>query len=237
MRPDQVADAIGHLEASTNSQDLVDRLSGTLANYGIKGLWMTVLAPDGTKDMIHSRHSGMPKDYLQHYVERRYDHHSPIIARMRRGDRVVQWEHLVIEGSGTKALFARRIIEESRDAGMQFGISVPVHQSGDLVGWASVAFTSGSPDPETSNYVQIIALAAHQRFLRFTEPEEQSHLTRRELEVLLWASEGKTSEAIAGLLGVSTRTAESHLDNAIHKLQATNRTQAVVRAIRQGLIR
>ena len=237
MRPDQVVDTIGHLESSTSSQELVDRLVAVLSNFGIKGLSLTSLSPTGTSNMILSKHSGMPKDYLQHYVERRYDHHSPLLARMRRGHRVVLWESLIDDGLSKQTILAQKILQEGRDAGLQFGISVAVHHGSDLVGWASVAFISGSPDPETSNYVQIIALAAHQRFLRFTESDQYIALTRRELEVLLWASEGKTSEVIAGLLGVSTRTAESHLDNAIHKLKATNRTQAVVRAIRQGLIR
>ncbi|MBO6918479.1 MAG: helix-turn-helix transcriptional regulator [Rhizobiaceae bacterium] len=61
-------------------------------------------------------------------------------------------------------------------------------------------------------------------------------LTPREHEVLRWASEGKTSQEISTILGISPKTVNLHADNSINKLNAANRTNAVVRAIRLGLI-
>lgn len=61
-------------------------------------------------------------------------------------------------------------------------------------------------------------------------------LTKREYEVLGWASEGKTSLEISGILGISPKTVNLHADNLINKLNASNRTHAVVRAIHLGLI-
>lgn len=61
-------------------------------------------------------------------------------------------------------------------------------------------------------------------------------LTPREHEVLRWASEGKTSQEISTILGISPKTVNLHADNSINKLNAANRTNAVVRAIRMGLI-
>lgn len=62
------------------------------------------------------------------------------------------------------------------------------------------------------------------------------NLTRREHEVLRWASEGKTSQDISMILGISHKTVNLHAENLINKLGASNRTNAVVRAIRLGLI-
>lgn len=64
--------------------------------------------------------------------------------------------------------------------------------------------------------------------------DRQRILTRREIEVLGWVARGKTCNEIGTILGIATRTASSHVDSATRKLQATNRTNAVVEAIRMG---
>ena len=61
-------------------------------------------------------------------------------------------------------------------------------------------------------------------------------LTERERECLFWVAEGKTTEEVGVILGVSTSTANSHLTNAIQKLGARNRALAIATAIRHGLI-
>jgi len=62
------------------------------------------------------------------------------------------------------------------------------------------------------------------------------HLTEREKEVLTWVSRGKTSSEIAIILGLSERTVNFHCDQAMKRLDVTNRTQAVATAIAHGLI-
>lgn len=56
------------------------------------------------------------------------------------------------------------------------------------------------------------------------------HLTARELEVLRLAAEGLTNSEIGRVLYVSPHTAEYHMRNALRKLGAKNRTEAVVHA-------
>jgi DNA-binding NarL/FixJ family response regulator len=55
-------------------------------------------------------------------------------------------------------------------------------------------------------------------------------LNDREIEALTWVARGKTSAQIAGLVGLSKRTIDFHLDNARIKLGATTRTQAAIKA-------
>ena len=66
--------------------------------------------------------------------------------------------------------------------------------------------------------------------------DAQFHLTRREKEVLTWVGRGKTSSEIAIILGLSERTVNFHCDQAMKRLDVINRTQAVAKAIAQGLI-
>lgn len=62
-------------------------------------------------------------------------------------------------------------------------------------------------------------------------------LTFRELTVLHLVAAGKTDAEIARLLGISMRTAQAHLAKILLRMKASTRTEASVRAVREGLIR
>jgi len=66
--------------------------------------------------------------------------------------------------------------------------------------------------------------------------EDFSPLTDRELEVLALVAEGLTNRDIGRQLSISLRTVEAHLTHIYDKLDVGSRTEAVVRAMRQGWI-
>jgi DNA-binding NarL/FixJ family response regulator len=61
-------------------------------------------------------------------------------------------------------------------------------------------------------------------------------LTLREIQVLELLAEGLSNKAIAGRLGISDQTVKFHVASLSGKLGAVNRTDAVRRAVRRGLI-
>lgn len=61
-------------------------------------------------------------------------------------------------------------------------------------------------------------------------------LTPREIEVLELVAEGLSNKAVATRLGISDQTVKFHLTAISGKLGAMNRTDAVRRAVRRGLI-
>jgi DNA-binding NarL/FixJ family response regulator len=61
-------------------------------------------------------------------------------------------------------------------------------------------------------------------------------LTPREQEVLELLAEGLSNQSIAGRLSISGHTVKFHVSSICAKLGADNRTDAVRRAVRQGLI-
>lgn len=61
-------------------------------------------------------------------------------------------------------------------------------------------------------------------------------LTERELEVLSLTGKGYTNKAIGVQLGISDRTVQGHLAKIYNKLNASSRTEAVMRAVSLGLI-
>lgn len=82
-------------------------------------------------------------------------------------------------------------------------------------------------DPEITRKVM-----AHVSGSRLGAPVER--LTDRELEVLGLAAKGFTNKAIGLQLSISDRTVQGHLAKIFNKLQASSRTEAVMRAVSLG---
>lgn len=88
--------------------------------------------------------------------------------------------------------------------------------------------------------LQLFAVHAQDSAMRLLLPPaqqpERPALTPRELEVLRWTMDGKTAWEVGALLGISERTVVFHVNNAAHKLGCVNKQQAVLKALRLGLI-
>ncbi len=68
-------------------------------------------------------------------------------------------------------------------------------------------------------------------------PSAKPSLTAREQEVLQWMATPMTYRQIAHQLGVSEETIRTHARNILEKMGQPNRAQAVLAALRQGLIK
>jgi DNA-binding NarL/FixJ family response regulator len=70
-----------------------------------------------------------------------------------------------------------------------------------------------------------------------TDPEAVGEaLTPREREVLLLVAEGRSSKTIAGRLGVTVKTVESHRSSLMRKLHLRTVAELVRYAVRNGLV-
>ncbi|MDX1437017.1 MAG: response regulator transcription factor [Anaerolineales bacterium] len=68
-----------------------------------------------------------------------------------------------------------------------------------------------------------------------SETDKDNLLTERESEILRQVARGKTNQEIADDLFLSERTVRTHLTNILAKLQLSNRTQAALFALREGI--
>lgn len=66
--------------------------------------------------------------------------------------------------------------------------------------------------------------------------ESSEILTEREIEVLKLATHGLSNQEIANELYLSLRTVQAHLSHIFNKLQVSSRTEAVVRALKEGWV-
>ncbi|HLR08869.1 MAG TPA: response regulator transcription factor [Bacillota bacterium] len=61
-------------------------------------------------------------------------------------------------------------------------------------------------------------------------------LTKRECEVLQLLAEGKSNRGVSEALYISEKTVKNHVSSILQKMNVTDRTQAVVQAIRKGWV-
>jgi len=84
--------------------------------------------------------------------------------------------------------------------------------------------------------VQLASEAAARLMREVRAPESPGRLTERETEILKLLAQGKANKQIAGELFISEKTVRSHVHSILAKLNVTSRTQAVLHAVRIGLV-
>jgi len=182
-----------------------------------------------------------PEAYREAFEKPENWHRDPVAQHCKRRSVPIIWDQAtyVAEGQGDRW-------EEQARFGYRSGIALALHMPEGRHFMLGVDRDQPVPsDPvELTRLVadlQLFAVHAHESASRIlvpapTEPGVPS-LTPRELETLRWTMEGKTAWEVGALLGISERTAVLHVNNAMHKLGCVNKHQAVLKALRLGLIR
>jgi len=71
---------------------------------------------------------------------------------------------------------------------------------------------------------------------KYSRQKPTEILSERELDVLKLASQGLSNQDIADKLCLSLRTVQAHFSHIFNKLQVSSRTEAVVRALKEGWV-
>lgn len=108
-----------------------------------------------------------------------------------------------------------------------------IQQIGSL-GVISFAGPDSINELERHNAAQLVALYAYSRLNAMLYPPRplDDPLHWRERECLSWVAAGKTDSEIADILGLSHHSVNVYIERAKTKLGASNRTAAVVAALR-----
>ncbi|PLP57126.1 helix-turn-helix transcriptional regulator [Mesorhizobium loti] len=119
------------------------------------------------------------------------------------------------------------------------GIAFPVHAERSQSGL--VVFFGTNVTPQLGDTIYDIHARCFTLFdavsrIRPGDTGRAKTMSKRELECLKLTANGYTSEEIARLLKLSVHTANQYLTQSAQKLDAVNRTQAVAKALRLGLI-
>ncbi len=92
-------------------------------------------------------------------------------------------------------------------------------------------------DVARAHHVTAARRKGHWEFIETAGAPTGTHaLTPREVEVLTWAARGKAAWEIGEILHIAKRTVDEHIQTAVQKLGAANRTQAVAIALLTRII-
>jgi DNA-binding CsgD family transcriptional regulator len=136
----------------------------------------------------------------------------------------------------TSAAFITKLLERFD---MPNSAWLPVHEVTGARGALSLWGSRG--DFSRLEMAELSYIAAHifDRLadIRRLDTRVPETLTDREIDCLNWTAAGKTSAEIADILILSEHTVNHYLNRATKKLDTVNRTQAVAKALRVGLIK
>ncbi|OJT96348.1 MAG: LuxR family transcriptional regulator [Rhizobium sp. 63-7] len=123
--------------------------------------------------------------------------------------------------------------------GLVRGAYFPVHDPAGGRGAISLGGDREAISFEEELLLHLICVHVYGRLaeIRYQDIKSTDSLTEREIDCLNWTAAGKTSAEIAEILGLSEHTVNHYLNRAAKKLDTVNRTQAVAKALRLGMIK
>lgn len=182
-----------------------------------------------------------PPESLELFENEENGRRDPVMQHCKKASVPIIWNQETYTSAGKGEMW-----ESQARFGYRTGIALALHLPEGRHFFISV--DRDKPLPADSGEVtrmvadlQLFAVHAQDVALRLLLPPvyhpDLPNLTPRELEALRWTMEGKTAWEVGNILGISERTAVLHVNNATHKLDCVNKHQAVLKALRLGLIR
>lgn len=178
-----------------------------------------------------------PDAWRQRYVEQNYLAVDPTVAHGIKSVAPVLWSEKLFHASPT-------FWEDARSHGLNVGWAQSAYDARGAVGMLTLArsadFISESELRNSSLRMSWLVGAVHEAGVRIATaasvPEAQVMLTPREVEILRWTADGKTSGEVGQIMGITERTVNFHVTNALAKLGTVNKTAGVVKAAMLRLI-
>jgi LuxR family quorum-sensing system transcriptional regulator SolR len=177
------------------------------------------------------------KEWQECYEKSGYLEIDPTVQHGLKNTLPIVWSHEVFES-------APELWEDARGHGLHFGWAQSSRDASGAVGLLTLA-RSEEQLTDSELYANKAKMAwltqfAHAGMARILIPnyipETLVTMTAREKEVLRWTAEGKTAYEIGQILAVSERTVNFHINNVVSKLDASNKTQAAVKAATLGML-
>jgi len=181
--------------------------------------------------------SNWPAFLISEYDKNNLLGHSPVVAHLRTSTepRVLTLDQLGASREDGKEEIVSSLFEKH---GLNTSAFFSVHLPNGEIG--GVGFSGEGPEPDQTKLVELHYLSnllfSKIHALRNVTDVQDFGLKPREIDCLQWTSQGKTSDEIATILSLSQHTVNHYLTNAARKLDTSNRTHAVSKALRLKII-
>lgn len=233
---DWTQDVLGRLTEVSEPSQVLEQISAAARCLGFEhcAYGLRVFVPFTRPETLML--STYDERWNHRYLDAGYLEIDPTVLHGVRSRAPMIWSDELFRG-------AARMWDEARSFGLRVGWAQSVFEADARVGMLSLARSS---EPLTAAemrakdpLLQWLVSTAHQAFSRClgTSPLALLEpLTGRQVEVLRWTADGKTSDEIAQILDISKRTVNFHIRNASTRLHANNKNSAVALASRLGIL-
>lgn len=223
-----------------NASELRDEVVRFSESLGFQRVMASVITDIPGRGVHVSSLDNTPAAYVEKSNDDERCHVDPVAQHCKTSSVPIAWDQALYVSRGLGAQW-----EEQAPFGYATGISLALHLPHGRHFFFGVDRSEAlpqQPDELTRIVadVQLFAVHAYEAAARVLMPEvplvQVPSLSPREIECLRWTMEGKTAWEVGAILGISERTAVLHVNNAAHKLDCTSKHQAVIKAMRLGLI-
>ncbi|NDL63649.1 LuxR family transcriptional regulator [Acerihabitans arboris] len=185
-------------------------------------------------------YSNYPAEWIRKYIDMTLYKYDPVILMARKSIMPFLWDDKTL--SFNTSVY-NKIFEVSREYNIYSGYAFPLHDHENNLATLSL-YTEGECGVLLKQYVeehkrsiQLLLLSVHEQYMHI-EPhldklprgKSERTLTVRQVEVLRWASLGKTYGEIAIIMGITESTVKFHISNLIVKLGVVNAKHAIRKA-------
>jgi LuxR family quorum sensing-dependent transcriptional regulator len=176
----------------------------------------------------------VPQEWLRIYLEEDYARIDPSIRYCQRMVRPFRWIDSPYDPEREPEVVA--FLKRSADFALPNGFWFPIPGRRGTIGGVWLGGDKAEVPERDLPLLHLISLSAFELLRRLQRQPNVIPLTPREREVLSWAAQGKSAWETGEILGIAKRTVDEHVQSASRKLNAANRTQAVVAALRERFI-
>lgn len=236
------ADVVHNLKRLTNArsvEELWDIHTGLMADFGFDRVMY------GYSRYLTSNSLGDPQDwvllssqtpeYMKIFFEEKIYNHGPMLKWALENDGACSWRYMFDRDKLTPD--EMRVMEINRQMKVTAGYTISFRSVSERTKGA-VSLTA-KPElsqndveavwEEHGETIVILNNVMHLKLLTLPYTGERN-LTKRQREVLQWVGDGKTTQDIAILLGLTAATVEKHLRLARDSLDVETTAQAVLKA-------
>ncbi|MCH2078411.1 MAG: LuxR family transcriptional regulator [Rhodobacteraceae bacterium] len=238
----RVQDYLWAITEAKSMEEIWDMHVERMASYGFDRLlygYTQYLTPSSLGDpedlVLLSNHD---PEYVNTFIGSGLYFHAPMVQWSRNHDGAASWGVIgQMEEAKTLTPAEKKVVEFNQRMGVLAGYtvsfkSVSARAKGAIALTAPKGSSQADVDVIWANHGKEIVLMNNVMHLKLlTLPYSGARpLTKRQREVLEWVGDGKTTQDIAVLLGLTPATVEKHLRLAREALDVDTTAQAVLKA-------
>lgn len=241
------------MSASFYNNDIInntikDYITRKLKRYGeLRYSYMVINKRNPAEMTIISNY---PDEWVDIYKKNNYQHIDPVVVTAFNKVAPFSWDENMTVNSSLKL---SKIFSYSKKYNVLNGYTFPLHDYNNNLAMLSFMMDEVKID-DTENMLeskkdklQMLLITIHERFLATYQeqllaegnkkPKEKDIFSKRENEILYWASMGKTYQEIGVILGLKTTTIKFHIGNVVKKLGVLNAKHAIRLGVELQLIK